>query len=133
MSRYEKFTENEGVAHITTSLTASEIEGLYGTRFRSCLREMFNVIAFSNAAKDKREISNAIIGKPITKSPKLFRLGLLKIWKCYFFRLPIIRSNIRETKKLIKAPNTAKNIVFRISAEDIEGAIQNKVPPTVHG
>lgn len=40
--------------HITANLTADQIEGFYGTRVRSRLREMCNVISYSPKAKDRR-------------------------------------------------------------------------------
>jgi len=40
--------------HITTNLNGDEIEEMYGTRVRSRMREQFNLIAFDEAAKDKR-------------------------------------------------------------------------------
>ena len=54
ISRYEHFIENKSLTHITTNLSASEIENLYGNRLRSRMRNMFNVIAFSTNSKDKR-------------------------------------------------------------------------------
>lgn len=41
--------------HITTNLTAKEIELRYGTRTRSRMREMFNVIRFNKNAPDRRK------------------------------------------------------------------------------
>lgn len=54
LSRYEQFLENKTVTHITTNLSASEIEKLYGNRLRSRFRQMFNLIAFDKEAVDKR-------------------------------------------------------------------------------
>ncbi|WP_395060375.1 hypothetical protein [Flavobacterium sp.] len=54
ISRYEQFIENNSVTHITTNLSASELENYYGNRVRSRLRNMFNLIAFEREAKDKR-------------------------------------------------------------------------------
>jgi hypothetical protein len=42
------------LTHLTTNLNSSEIEQIYGSRLRSRLREQFNLIAFSESAKDKR-------------------------------------------------------------------------------
>lgn len=53
-SRYEHFIENNAITHITTNLSASEIEKAYGNRVRSRLRQMFNLIAFDSNTKDKR-------------------------------------------------------------------------------
>lgn len=54
LSRYEQFLENNTVTHITTNLSASEIENFYGNRLRSRMRNMFNLIAFDKNSKDKR-------------------------------------------------------------------------------
>ncbi|MBF4473299.1 ATPase [Flavobacterium sp. HJJ] len=54
ISRYEQFVENGSVTHITTNLSASEIENCYGNRVRSRLRQMFNLITFNSQSKDKR-------------------------------------------------------------------------------
>ena len=54
ITRYEHFVENNAITHITTNLSASEIERVYGNRVRSRLRQMFNLIAFDSNAKDKR-------------------------------------------------------------------------------
>lgn len=54
ISRYEQFIENKTVTHLTTNLSASEIEKLYGNRVRSRMRQMFNVIAFDSNSIDKR-------------------------------------------------------------------------------
>lgn len=54
ISRYEQFIENNSVTHITTNLSASELENCYGNRVRSRLRQMFNLIAFDRETKDKR-------------------------------------------------------------------------------
>ena len=54
ISRYEHFVENKTITHITTNLSASEIEKTYGNRLRSRMRNMFNVISFNADSKDKR-------------------------------------------------------------------------------
>jgi energy-coupling factor transporter ATP-binding protein EcfA2 len=54
ISRYEQFVENKSVTHITTNLSASEIENNYGNRLRSRMRQMFNLITFDKNTKDKR-------------------------------------------------------------------------------
>jgi len=54
ISRYEEFTANKSITHITTNLSASEIEKYYGNRLRSRMRNMFNVISFDSNSKDKR-------------------------------------------------------------------------------
>lgn len=54
ITRYEEFIANGSITHITTNLSASEIEKAYGNRVRSRLRQMFNLIAFDKEAKDKR-------------------------------------------------------------------------------
>ena len=42
------------ITHITTNLSANDIEIAYGKRVRSRLREMLNLINFENEANDKR-------------------------------------------------------------------------------
>jgi len=54
LSRYDLFVQKRIPTHITTNLSASELEALYGNRVRSRMREMFNLIAFPQAAGDKR-------------------------------------------------------------------------------
>jgi DNA replication protein DnaC len=55
LNRYERFISHGIKTHITTNLSASEIESFYGNRVRSRMREMFNVIAFDKESKDKRK------------------------------------------------------------------------------
>ena len=55
LSRYDLFTTKKLQTHITTNLSAPEIENHYGNRIRSRLREMFNLIAYDNTTKDKRQ------------------------------------------------------------------------------
>ena len=54
LSRYDLFIHRRMLTHLTTNLSASEIEQAYGNRVRSRMREMFNLIAFDREAKDKR-------------------------------------------------------------------------------
>ena len=54
ISRYEQFVENNSITHLTSNLSASEIEMLYGNRLRSRMRQMFNLISFDKATTDKR-------------------------------------------------------------------------------
>ena len=54
LSRYDLFISKKLKTHITTNLSATEIEKHYGNRVRSRLREMVNLIAFEKSAQDKR-------------------------------------------------------------------------------
>ncbi|WP_310559181.1 ATPase [Flavobacterium sp.] len=54
ISRYEHFVENNSMTHVTTNLSATEIENHYGNRLRSRMRNMFNVISFDSNSMDKR-------------------------------------------------------------------------------
>lgn len=54
LSRYDIFTAKKIQTHITTNLSASEIEIFYGNRVRSRMRELFNLIAYDTNSKDKR-------------------------------------------------------------------------------
>lgn len=55
LSRYDLFVSRKLLTHLTTNLSASEIEEQYGNRVRSRFREMFNLIAFDKQSKDKRK------------------------------------------------------------------------------
>lgn len=46
VSRYVAFIQNKLITHITTNLSPSEIEALYGNRVFSRMRAIFNLIAF---------------------------------------------------------------------------------------
>jgi len=54
LSRYDLFISRKIKTHITTNLSASEIETLYGNRVRSRFRAMLNLIAFDKSSQDKR-------------------------------------------------------------------------------
>ena len=54
LSRYDLFISKKLFTHITTNLSATEIEKHYGNRVRSRLREMVNLIAFEKSTPDKR-------------------------------------------------------------------------------
>ena len=54
LSRYDLFIAHHIVTHITTNLSATELEDYYGNRVRSRLRSMFNLIAFDKETVDKR-------------------------------------------------------------------------------
>lgn len=55
LSRYDLFASIKMITHLTTNLSASEIESFYGNRVRSRMREQFNLIAFDSKAQDKRK------------------------------------------------------------------------------
>jgi DNA replication protein DnaC len=54
LSRYDLFIARKVQTHLTTNLSASEIETAYGNRIRSRLRGMLNLIAFDRITVDKR-------------------------------------------------------------------------------
>ena len=54
LSRYDIFISKQVITHITSNLSASEIETTYGNRVRSRLRAMLNLIAFDKSTQDKR-------------------------------------------------------------------------------
>ena len=54
LSRYDIYISKNIRTHLTTNLSASEIETIYGNRVRSRLRSMCNLIAFEQATPDKR-------------------------------------------------------------------------------
>lgn len=51
-SRYENLPFNQ--THLTTNLNAAMIETIYGTRLRSRMREMFNLISLPPTSPDRR-------------------------------------------------------------------------------
>lgn len=55
LSRYDLFVSRNLITHLTTNLSASEIESAYGNRIRSRMREQFNLIPFHHNTKDKRK------------------------------------------------------------------------------
>lgn len=55
LSRYDLFIAKKIQTHITTNLSASEIEATYGNRVRSRLRALCNLIAFDKEVYDKRK------------------------------------------------------------------------------
>jgi hypothetical protein len=55
LSRYDLFVSKKLLTHVTTNLSASEIEGFYGHRVRSRMREQFNLISFDARSADKRK------------------------------------------------------------------------------
>jgi DNA replication protein DnaC len=55
LSRYDIFKAKNSKTHITTNLNAEELEARYGSRVRSRLREMFNLISFDSSTTDKRK------------------------------------------------------------------------------
>jgi energy-coupling factor transporter ATP-binding protein EcfA2 len=54
LSRYDYFISKKLKTHLTTNLSASEIETQYGNRVRSRMRQMFNLVAFDKETRDKR-------------------------------------------------------------------------------
>jgi len=57
LSRYELYlsTKHKLKTHATTNLNADELEARYGNRVRSRMRELFNLVAFDQGARDKRK------------------------------------------------------------------------------
>lgn len=54
LSRYDLFFSQKMITHVTTNLSATEIEDYYGNRVRSRMREAFNLLPFNKNSKDKR-------------------------------------------------------------------------------
>jgi hypothetical protein len=54
LTRYEYFISRGMLTHVTTTLNAKELENVYGTTLRSCMRSMFNLISFDANSTDKR-------------------------------------------------------------------------------
>ena len=55
LSRYDLLINRKIQTHITTNLSATELEAAYGNRVRSRMRQMFNLIAFDAGTVDKRK------------------------------------------------------------------------------
>ena len=55
LSRYNLFKTKNAKTYITTNLNAEELEARYGSRVRSRMREMFNLVSFDKASVDKRK------------------------------------------------------------------------------
>ncbi|MGV1012931.1 MAG: AAA family ATPase [Flavobacterium sp.] len=55
LSRYDLFVNKKIITHLTTNLSASEIEAAYGNRVRSRLRQLCNLVAFNKDSQDKRK------------------------------------------------------------------------------
>lgn len=55
LSRYELFLNHKVRTHVTTNLNAGELEERYGTRVRSRMRQLFNLISFDEKTNDKRK------------------------------------------------------------------------------
>lgn len=55
LSRYELFNKSGVRTHATTNLNADELEERYGSRVRSRMRELFNLVAFDQETQDKRK------------------------------------------------------------------------------
>jgi DNA replication protein DnaC len=55
LSRYDQFISRKLITHLTTNLSATEIEAAYGNRVRSRMREMFNLLAFDKNRSDRRK------------------------------------------------------------------------------
>jgi hypothetical protein len=54
LSRYDIFIVKKIQMHITSNLSACEIEAAFGNRVRSRLRNMLNLITFNKETKNKR-------------------------------------------------------------------------------
>lgn len=55
LTRYDLFKEKGIITHLTTNLSATEIESQYGNRLRSRMREMFNLFGYEENSGDKRK------------------------------------------------------------------------------
>ncbi|WP_422350902.1 ATPase [Flagellimonas sp.] len=55
LSRHDLFINGKRKTHATTNLNAQELEERYGTRVRSRMRELFNLVGFDVKTKDKRK------------------------------------------------------------------------------
>lgn len=56
LARHRLFHAEQMMTHVTTNLSADEIEARYGLRTRSRMRETFNLLAFDPHTPDKRQM-----------------------------------------------------------------------------
>lgn len=56
LARHRLFHLEGMITHVTTNLSADEIESKYGLRTRSRMRESFNLLAFDPHTPDKRQL-----------------------------------------------------------------------------
>ena len=54
LTPYELFVAKGLLTYATTNCDSSEIKSFYGNRVRSRMREMFNLVAFDEGAKDNK-------------------------------------------------------------------------------
>ena len=54
ISRHELYLKSKKITFGTTNLNAEEIEERYGSRVRSRIRQLFNLVAFDKNCRDKR-------------------------------------------------------------------------------
>lgn len=64
LSRHDIFTSKKIQTHITTNLSASEIENNYGNRVRSRLRELCNLIAYDISSPSGYELEESYNSQP---------------------------------------------------------------------
>jgi DNA replication protein DnaC len=55
LSRYDHHISSDMLTHLTTNLSATEMENAYGPRVRSRMREMFNLFSFTDKSRDRRK------------------------------------------------------------------------------
>ena len=55
LSRHELFLQSKIKTHATTNLIAEEMEECFGSRVRSRMRQMFNLVDFDKNTRDKRK------------------------------------------------------------------------------
>ena len=55
LSRYELFLNHKIRTHATTNLDSDELEERYGTRVKSRMRQLFNLVSFDENTGDKRK------------------------------------------------------------------------------
>lgn len=55
LSRYDLYLDQRVKTHATTNLNAEELEERYGSRVRSRMRQIFNLVAFEPRTNDKKK------------------------------------------------------------------------------
>lgn len=72
LSRYDLFVSNKMLTHVTTNLNSEELEGIYGNRIRSRMREMFNLIYFVTNKSFKLNICVMLDNKQASQNVQKF-------------------------------------------------------------
>ena len=87
LTRYDLFKEKGLITHLTTNLSAAEIESIYGNRLRSRMREMFNLFGYDQNSTDKRKWQFSCVLKKCS-----INLNVHCHWTLYFIEQNVLRN-----------------------------------------